>query len=118
MKAREFCKEVLGYKWLSNYASRSCEARGCWLSFMPDKIACRRNPCEEGYGIESPDGIVPADSRGISIMRYSDSNVSAGVIFRNRAYSCLSLGFPIETIDDEKQAAALMKASIELILNK
>ena len=85
---------------------------------MPEKIACRRNPCEEGYGIESPDGIVPADSKGISIMRYSDSNVSAGVIFRNRAYSCLSLGFPIETIDDEKQAAALMKASIELILNK
>ena len=118
VKAREFCMEVLGYKWLSNYASRSCEARGCWLSYMPEKIACRRNPCEEGYGIESPDGIVPADSRGISIMRYSDSNVSAGVIFRNRAYSCLSLGFPIETIDDEKQAAALMKASIELILNK
>lgn len=116
--ARRFCKEVLGYKWMSSYASRSCEFRGCWMNFMPGSIALRRSPDEESYGIESPDGIVPANSNGNSILRYSDSNVSAAVIYRAQGYNCLSMGFPIECIKDEEKAAALMGASLSMILNK
>ena len=53
---------------------------------------------EDIYCIESADGISPASESGHVILKYADSGISAGVAYQGDGYRCVSLGFPIETL--------------------
>jgi hypothetical protein len=48
------------------------------------------------YCVESPDGIVPCSKSAKSIYRYSDSSISAAIIFQGENYRTACFGFPIE----------------------
>ena len=94
---------MLGYKAMNSHASRSGEYR--WVapgqrnstgsfhnSFNPD--------C---YSVENPDGIVPSDNRGKTVIRYKDTGISAGTAFDSGTYKCICIGFPIEAVREEKE---------------
>ena len=65
------------------------------------------------YCIESPDGIAPASKSGHIIYRYADSEIPAGVAHQGNGYKCVSLGFPIETIDCKDSINTLIQTILE-----
>jgi N-acetylmuramoyl-L-alanine amidase len=59
------------------------------------------------YSVESPDAIEPAGEHAICAFRYSQKNLSAGVIFEGNNRTMV-LGFPFETILKEENRNFLM----------
>ena len=64
------------------------------------EICNEMNP--ERYCVESPDGIVPASSKGCTIMRYADTRIGAGICHDGGNYRTVCLGFPIESLSSEE----------------
>ena len=106
-----FAKEVLGYRFVTGQASRRGIARPSPTSSiigLPQiQISNQMNP--HIYCVESPDGIAPADKSGSTIYRYADSGTSGGVAYEGNGYRCISLGFPIEVIEQEQVLDNLME---------
>jgi hypothetical protein len=71
------------------------------------QVVMNMNP--EVYCIEYPDGIAPASTKGHTILRYPDSNISAGVAYQGEGYRTVSLGFPIEVLSEEDMITGLME---------
>ncbi len=115
---KDFVRKVLGYKWVRNSAGRTGEVdmvrsrmigsgRKKGLEFH-NKI----NP--ECYSVETPDGVAPNSSKtGSTFMRYSDTKMSAGVCFEGKGYRTVSLGFPIETLKEEKEINNIIGLTLE-----
>ncbi len=59
------------------------------------------------YAAEAPDAIEPADSLGHTFLRYSENNISAGVLY-NDDYKVVTIGFPFETIINKTHRHLLM----------
>jgi hypothetical protein len=66
------------------------------------------------YAAEAPDGIEPSDSLGRTFLRYSENNISAGVIY-NGNYQLIATGFPFGTIIDENYRNKFMKNILEYL---
>ena len=116
-KASAFAKDVLGYKFVTNQASRRGIVKPTVnkvVSGMPSvKIVGEMNP--DQYCVESPDGIAPASKAGEVIYRYADSNVSAAVVYEGKGYRCVSFGFPIEALEGENNINELIINTLEYI---
>lgn len=107
---RSFANNVLHYKWRTNHAVKSGEVHSTDYS----------NPLFNGqwvfntsfhktiYKVEAPDAIEPFGEGAITAFRYGENNSSAGIAFKG-AYKTVIMGFPFETIIDEKGRAKLMK---------
>ena len=117
LAAQTFAQEVLGFKWLTNYASRTGQV---W------PMKCRKMDAERlprmgfhhvlnssVYSAETPDGIVPASAAAATILRYRDTDISAGICHDGGGYRTVVLGFPIETITDEAHIRDLMAAILD-----
>ena len=73
-EAIKFAQEVLGFRWMTNYASRKGEV---WpMNFkgfdMTSRIGKMRFHQEKNcsiYNVETPDGIAPAGEKGHSVLR-------------------------------------------------
>jgi len=63
----------------------------------------------ESYVVESPDGIEPAETNAFTVFRYSENNLSAGVVYQG-AYKTCVLGFPFESIKSSVERNQLMKS--------
>ena len=117
---KAFIEKTLGYKWLTNYASRSaavCPKGNEMLSLEAKEITFQKDRNPVIYNVETPDGIVPSCDKAKSFLIYSDTNISAGTCFEGNGYRTVCLGFPIEVIKDEKCTESLIK-SIMTYLNK
>lgn len=98
-----FAKEVLHFTWRTGHASKggafyATDYARKWLNgnwnFNADI-----NP--EIYQVEAPDGIEPVGKNALTAFRYSENNVSAGVVF-NGGYKIVAMGVPFETIGRER----------------
>ena len=67
----------------------------------------------ECYSIESPDGISPASSSAKTILRYSDTGISAGVGHVANGYKTVSLGFPIEALHNEEDIYKIINITLD-----
>ena len=99
-EAVNFISKTLGIRLMNSRSSRKGGYR--WTG------AKRRNYgqfnsgiSEEIYTVESPDGIVPAGGNAQTVIRYSDSGISAAVAFEGDGYRAVSFGFPIECVSGE-----------------
>ena len=105
-----FAKEVLGYKYATGKASRRGKVQPVRNSVISDlpavTLVMEKNP--DVYCVESPDGILPASKSASSIYRYSDSGICAGVAHEGKGYRSISLGFPIEALEDYHMIEDLM----------
>ena len=115
--ASTFAKNVLGYKYVTNQASRRGVVKPAVnkvISGMPSlEIVNEMNPYK--YCVESPDGIAPVSKTGQVIYRYADSDVSAAVAFEGKGYRCVSFGFPIEALESDKDINQLIIKTLEYI---
>ena len=107
--ARDFAAEVLHYKWRTNHAARTGQyyaedgrnkhfsGNGSFNTIYHPTI----------YKVEAPDAIEPVGNAACAF-RYSENNVSAGVVYEGK-HKVVALGFPFETVIDENNRTKLMR---------
>ena len=116
LATQKFIRNVLGYKWVMNFAGRSGE-----ISFSQDSLYANKAPAgafytrpnPEKYCVETPDGISPSSRNGKVIMRYSDTDRPAGIRYEADGYRTVCMGFPIEALKNEDDINTIIKKTLE-----
>ena len=114
-RSKSFAEEVLKFRWMTHYASATGEVKlaqnplGVGYNKIPSGVySFNTRPNAKVYSVESPDGLVPVGPNAWTIFRYADNNISAGVAYKGADYRCVTLGFPIETLETEEQIDAIL----------
>ena len=112
-----FAADVLGYKHQAGHASRTGQVvaarnqmTGCTGL---GTISFHNTVNPDCYSVESPDGLAPASESAKTILRYSDTGISAGVCYETDSYKAMSLGFPIEVLHNEEDIYKLINITLE-----
>jgi hypothetical protein len=105
----KFASDVLHFKWRTGHAVKNGEvyATDYAKPVFSDTLFFNTGFSDRIYSVESPDAIEPSGKESICAFRYSETNASAGVVFRGK-YKTVILGFPFETILSEKEREKLM----------
>lgn len=117
-KSKRFIESVFGYKWITNYAGRSGTLRrmpvknGIDTKALSPTFSFHNQANETSYCVETPDGILPADKKGSTFLRYSDTNISAAVAADHGTYRTVSYGFPLEVLVDESDIEKIFELSL------
>lgn len=109
-RTKAFCQEVLGYKWLTNYATET-ETVFPYRNdriYLSGAITFHRLPNGETYSAEAPDGLVPASDAAVTFLRYSDTQVAAGICHEGDGYRTVCIGFPIEVMVSDQARGGLL----------
>lgn len=114
-----FARNVLGYAWRESRAAVEGGAHqvpSSFRSFGKGKYTFNQTLGSDCYVVESPDGVMPADdSRGATVLRYDENNISAGSAFDSGVYKTVVIGFPFETINSEDQRKHMMKQILDFL---
>ncbi len=109
--------ELLKYKWRTSNASRLGE-----FYFMETEIAEVKSQFSfntgfhpEIYTVEGADALEPIDTTAITLIRYKENNMSAGVAYRGD-YGVAAFGFPFETITDQKERDLIFSRILSYLL--
>lgn len=121
-----FAQDVLGYKWMTNYASRTADVYPCGnkktLQLGCGGFHFNNEYSSTIYRVETPDGILPSNKQGETFLRYSDNRISAAISYRGNiggvSYKTVCIGFPIEVITDKTAAAEIMSHTLEFFDQK
>ena len=117
--AQDFARKTLGWRWMTSRASVSGTVRAMHprSGFNPAGI---RLPfsfcttyCDSLYRVDSPDGLVPASDGARTVFRYVDNNISAGVAYEGEGYRALTLGFPLEALEDRQVRLEIIKCALQ-----
>ena len=117
-KTKAFIENTLGYKWLTNFATHG---ETVWpmknntfnLAGKIGKIEFHKERNSLIYNAETPDGIVPANEKAHTFLRYKDTNISAGTCYIGEGYRTACLGFPIEVIKSQSDIDDLIANILE-----
>ena len=116
--SKAFAREVLGYRWVRNFGSRDGSAQYVKCT----RIGSRKGKAfsfwnsinEKCYSVETPDGIAPASSKtGSTFLRYSDTDISAGICHTGKGYKTVCIGFPLETLKEEKNIDHIIQTTLD-----
>jgi len=109
---RFFIENVLKFKFRTAKASVSGNVK---IVSSPNKFFKKANfsyydqPNDISYSVESPDAIEPNGEGAYSICRYAENNLSAAVTYSGK-YKICAFGFPLETIQNEKDLSKIMES--------
>jgi hypothetical protein len=108
---KKFATEVLKYKWRVGQAAKKGKVKSVASPFpmLTGNYTYHHELNGDSYVVEAPDAIEPATKEAYTVMRYSESNLSAGVAYQGD-YKTYILGFPFETIRTACEREALMNA--------
>ena len=113
----KFAKEVLGYRWRTDQASRTGQvrsARNPLADYSEMGVFGFHNAVNpEMYSVESPDGLEPASAAGKTLFRYADTGISAGVGYEGDGYRAVSLGFPIEVLHEKEDINKIINITLD-----
>lgn len=114
----KFAINTLKYRLRTNYAAKTGGLKIVDPSFLKNSEYFEFNTeyHPQIYTAEAPDGIEPADSLGYTFLRYTENNISAGIVY-NGGYKIVAVGFPFETILGEQQRNSFMKSVLEYFKN-
>ncbi len=113
-RSKTFAEQVLKYRWMTHYASASGTVKmaqnpfGIGYNLNGSVYSYNPQPNENVYAVESSDALVPVGPNSWTVFRYKDNNISAGVAYKGDDYRCVTLGFPIETLESTEQIDALI----------
>ncbi len=111
-----FANNVLKYRWRTDHASKSGNVYSVNSALLGDNSKYRfiTEFDPQIYGAENPDALEAAKgSGGLTVMRYSENNVSAAVAYNGENYNTFVMGFPFECIKLENERNSLMKRILE-----
>jgi hypothetical protein len=108
---KKFATEVLKYKWRVGQAAKKGKVKSVASPFpmLTGNYTYHHELNSDSYVVEAPDAIEPATKEAYTVMRYSESNLSAGVAYQGD-YKTYILGFPFETIRTASERESLMNA--------
>ena len=111
--------KLLKFKWRTSNASRLGNFYSMDPVFAPHSEQFQFNTQVDPvlYTVEGADALEPIDSTAITLLRYSENNMSAGVAYRGH-YGVVSLGFPFETITEQEMRDRMMKHTINYLLKQ
>ena len=111
--AKNFAAGILHYKWRTNFASKKGNIYSTDFAnnYFKSNFYFNTSLNDKIYKVEAPDGIEPAGENSVTAFRYSDTGISAGIIYKGK-YKIVSLGFPFETISGENKRTKLMSQII------
>ncbi|MDD4777863.1 MAG: xanthan lyase [Fermentimonas sp.] len=100
---REWAQNTLKYKWRNNYGAVTGNIKSVPSPFhsITGNFKYYNTLNSKGYVVENPDAIEPADDNAFTIFRYTENNLSAGVLYKSDNYNSCILGFPIESITEQ-----------------
>lgn len=115
-----FASNVLKYRWMTDHAVNDGKVYS-----INNRLFVKNNTYNfvtdfdpTIYGSENPDGIMPIkDSGALTVLRYAQNNVSAGVAYNGDDYNTFILGFPFECIKSETERNSLMKQILAFFEN-
>jgi hypothetical protein len=112
-----FARTTLGIEWRTNHATTTGGVVSPNATLLPEgfDFAFVTDYDPAIYAAEAPDAVEPADSTGATVLRYGENNMSAGVASRG-ACSRVVFGFPFETIRDEDDRDAVMRAVLRYLM--
>ncbi|MEL6822021.1 MAG: hypothetical protein AAFP70_09685 [Calditrichota bacterium] len=105
----KFGREVLKINGRTNYASRRGEVFGTSDLFPRDfQLKFNTGYHPSIYKVEAPDGLEPADSTAMTVMRYKENNLGAAIA-HSGVHRIFVSGFPFETILSDAQRNDFMR---------
>lgn len=116
--SKNFARNVLGYKWVRNFGSKD----GSVQFVKSTRMETRKGKAfrfyntinDRCYSVETPDGIAPASSKtGSTFLRYSDTDISAGICHIGNGYRTVCIGFPLETLKEEKNIDHIIQTTLD-----
>lgn len=108
-----FTQEILHYRWEGPLPSHTdSRVRG-----MRTNTQIRRQANQYRYGVTNPDVISPT-GRAQTLFMYSDSQLPAGIGYKERLFSTMVLGFPFESIESDRDRDRLMRAILNYLTEK
>jgi len=112
---KDFAKKVLKYQWRVGQAATEGNVKTVASPFSLFKGTYKYHNTlnAESYVVESPDGIEPADDNAFTVFRYSENNLSAGVVYQGNYKTCV-LGLPFESIKSSLERDQLMESILTL----
>jgi hypothetical protein len=85
---------------------------------MRSRAEIKRTADRYGYGVTKPDVLTPV-GRGASILfTYSESSLPAGVGYKDRNSATITLGFPFESVESEKERDRIMRSILTYLTDK
>ena len=109
-ETRTFVKEVLGYKWVTNYGDYSGVAMPVENGSI-NAVSYNRLWSSDTYRVENPDGILPASAKSKPLLRYLGTDIPAATFYDSGTYRAAAFGFPLET---SEQMGAVIKAVLKM----
>lgn len=112
---REWAQNTLKYKWRNNNGAVTGHVKAVPSPFpsLTGHYQYYHELNGEGYVVEHPDAIEPADNHAFTVFRYSENNLSAGILYKGEKYGTCILGFPIESVKKQKKRNELVKQILE-----
>jgi hypothetical protein len=119
---KNFAQNVMGYTWVDGRATLTGEVYSVpTMLKMSDgmgKLTFYNTLNSDFYAVESPDAIKASDSKGATILRYSENNIPAGIASSRNGYKTVVVGFPFETIKSETERNEFMQRVLKFFENK
>ena len=117
---REFARKVLHILYNGDMATRRGVVR---VTPSPTKMARQnitfnREPSRDFYAVESPGCIMPSGQGAFIAMRYATNNQSAAVGYIGKEYRSMVMGFPFESIINERERDTLMDGILNFLSEK
>ena len=120
-EGQAFAQNILGYRWLTNYAERGgtvMPVTSDRVIMKPGRIPLNQNISDRISCVETPDGLLPAGKNASVFLRYGNTLISSAVCNEGPGYRSVSIGFPIETIKEEKAMDELFRAIMAFLDKK
>jgi hypothetical protein len=115
-----FLSDVLKIKLQSSNASTSGQLKvitSPFEHFKKNNFKYYDEPNKNFYFVHRSDAIMPSEGNAYTICRYAENNKSAGVAYDGDYKLCV-LGFPFETITDERAKKSFMKDILSFLGSK
>ncbi|MEA4917433.1 xanthan lyase [Proteiniphilum sp.] len=114
---REWAQNILKYKWRNNHGAVTGQIKAIASPFpsVQGNWSYYNTLNSESYVVEYPDAIEPAHENAFTVFRYSENNLSGGVIYKGEKYSTAILGFPIEAVKGKDDRNKLVKGLLEAL---
>lgn len=109
----QFTTDILHYRWEGSLPS----ATESEISGMRCNMDILRVADENSYGVTRPDVISPTGKASI-LLKYSTSQLPAGIGYKESKYRCITLGFPFENITSSKEQERLMRGFLRYLTDK
>lgn len=109
--------KLFKYKWRTSNASRLGRFyfMDAAIAGVDESFLFNTGISPDIYTVEGADALEPVDSSAITLLRYAENNMSAGVAYRGD-YGVVAFGFPFETISSAEDRDLLMSRILNYLL--